>query len=211
MSSQVKTILLVSLGAVVLIPLFVMGFVSDVQKTGVRLENQLNAQYKDNQNEMSAFRTSFYEQMGVAGVKTDKMDKVLSDTITGRYGDGASMDGKLVNAIAEAYPDLKGLDVYDKVMDHIQAGRVSFKEKQSKILDMLQNYDKWRQSGLVKPSVVKALGFPSNSLKASFNGKVLTGQAALDKMYEVILLKEVNGIYESGEDQVLRWKEAPES
>src|SRR5262245_44510450 len=61
-------------GAVVgLLLIIIIGFVgcaSSAKTDGVRMETSLNAQYLDNQNELSTYTSTFYETIGVANLKS---------------------------------------------------------------------------------------------------------------------------------------------
>lgn len=196
---------IVAVFAIIVVSLFAT--FNGIQKTGVDLETQLNSQYLNNQNEYSAFRTGFYEQLGIAQAKADKLDQILHDAVTGRYDGKMSSaqvgQGSLFSAIHEAYPDLTGLNVYDKIVDYIQAGRTAYKGQQSKLLDMLRNYDKWRKSGIIHKMLVNMAGFPSNDLVARVGTDTWRGQAAEDKMYQIVVSSDTLNAYQTGVDTPL--------
>lgn len=179
-----------------------------VQKEGVAWENQLNAQYQDNQAELSAYVSGFYEQTGIAKAKSDKLNAILLDAVKGRYDGKTSAQpggGSLFSAIVEAYPDLSGLDIYDKIVDYVQSGRRAYKNAQSQLLDMLRGYNEWRQSGIIKSKVVSISGFPSQRLEARLGpGKVFKGEAALEQMKVIVLDSESRKAYETGELEPLK-------
>jgi len=178
------------------------GYVNSTRSEGIKLETSLSAQYLDNQNELSSFKASFYEQIGVANLKSDKLDQIIEDAVKGRYegkmqpGTGGSM----FSAITEAYPDLKGqLDLYDRIVDFVRAGREAYKQKQSKLIDMLRAYDLWRQDGLVK-SFFLGKFFPSDALKARIGANVKSGPQALEQMYIIVLTSDTKQAFETGVD-----------
>ena len=183
-------------------------YVNKTRSEGITHETGLNAQYLDNQNELSAFKSSFYEQIGVANLKSDKIDKILEDAVKGRY-EGKMQPGTggaMFSAITEAYPDIKGqLDLYDRIVDFIKAGREAYKQKQSNLLGKLQAYDKWRQDGIVRSIVVKSvLGFPSDALEARIGTTVTRGAAARDQMYVIVLTSDTKKAYETGIDEPMK-------
>ena len=198
--------LIITLGvvaALVVVAISLYGYVNNMRSAGITHETALNAQYLDNQNELSSFKSSFYEQVGVANLKSDKLDQILEDAVKGRYegkmepGTGGSM----FSAITEAYPDLKGqLDLYDRIVDFVRAGREAYKQKQSKLLDQLRAYDKWRQDGIVK----SVLGIPSDALEARIGTKVPRGVAARDQMYVIVLTSDTKKAYETGVDEPMQ-------
>lgn len=180
---------------------------NSLYNTGVQHEQRLNKQYLDNQNHLSAYISGFYEQVGVAQGATNALDTVLLDAIKGRYEDGQGGGGYTVNspffaAIVEAYPEASTAElmrIYGKIADYVQAGRESYRNIQSKLLDMLRVYDTWRYSGLTQSFVVDTiLGFPSHRLEARFGNNVARGQDAIDKMLELVLDSKTKEAYESG-------------
>ena len=201
--------LLITLGvfaAIVVGLLSFYGYVNSMRNDGIRMETALSAQYLDNQNELSSFKSSFYEQVGVANLKSDKLDQIISDAVKGRY-DGKmepGTGGAMFSAITEAYPDLKGqLDLYDRIVDFVRAGREAYKSKQSKLIDMLRVYDYWRQEGLIK-SMFLGNFFPSQALNARIGTTVSRGQAALDQMYIIVLTSDAKKAYETGTDEPMQ-------
>lgn len=172
-----------------------------IQMEGVDRETALTAQYLDNQNELSSYVSGFYEQIGVANLKSDKMDQILLDAVKGRYDGHTSAQpgqGQLFSAISEAYPDLAGLNIYDKIVDYVKAGRESYKQKQSKLLGMLQQYDKWRESGIIQSRLIKLAGFPSHALRAQIGTSASFGEAALNQMYVIVLTSDTIKAYQTG-------------
>ncbi len=201
--------LLVTLGviAAIAVGLFSLyGYVNNMRNEGIRMETTLNAQYLDNQNELSSFKSSFYEQVGVANLKSDKMDQIITDAVKGRYEGkmNPGTGGAMFSAITEAYPDLKGqLDLYDRIVDFVRSGREAYKQKQSKLIGQLQAYDTWRQEGLIK-SMFLGHFFPSQALTARIGTSVTHGQAALDQMYVIVLTSDTKKAYETGIDEPMQ-------
>jgi hypothetical protein len=171
----------------------------------IRLENNLTVQYLDNQNMLSEFVSGFYEQIGIANLKSEKMDKILTDAISGRYGeDGFSANGAFYAAVKEAYPDLSALNIYDKIVDYVRAKRTEFKNIQSKLLSELNIYQNWRQEGAFRSMIIEyTIGTPTDRLQARIGKSTLKGQAALDKMFQIVLTKKAINAYESGEMEPL--------
>jgi len=181
----------------------VYGSLNGIQQDGVSFETQLNAQYLDNQNELGSYISGFYEQIGVANLKSDKMDKILSDAVKGRYDSNNTSaqvgNGQLFSAIKEAYPDLgTNLNLYDKILNYVQAGRTAYKNKQSKLLDQLRSYDNWRKSGIIHSMFVRWMGFPSDALQAHLGATVITGAAAEAQMYIIVLPSDAAQAYQTG-------------
>lgn len=182
----------------------VYGKFNGLHNAGVKKEQALSAQYQDNQNELSSTTLKIKETLGVASAKSDALDKVLTDAVVGRYQAGNSAQGatdgnaKLFSAVVEAYPDLKGLDTYDKVIDTINSGREAYKNKQSKLLDMVRDYKTWQHTGLIDEKLISLAGFPSNDLTARVGQKVTHGQEALDQIETIILDADTQQAYTTG-------------
>jgi hypothetical protein len=179
---------------------------TNLRNEGRRQELALTAEYKAVQVNYGQFRTSFYDQVGIAREKRDAMDKILVDAIGGRYDKPGSPQidsGKLFSAIQEAYPDLKGLDIYDKILTFVQQGREKFAQDQQKLQRQIQAYNQWRTTGSFLHPVFAGWLFPSDSLEARIGDKVYRGQEALDKMSSVIVGADTGEIFDSGVDKPL--------
>lgn len=185
-----------------------IGTYTGVRNEGRRQELGLTRQFKDTQVQYGQFRTSIYDQLSIAREKRDALDKILVDAVTGRY-DRKGVDGQVdrtavFSAIKEAYPDLGGLDIYDKIIVQIQAGREAFAKNQTQLQDMIRSYDQWRTTGsLLHPWLVEQLGFPSQLLEARIGGNVYRGAEAYDKMSRVIVGSDTQEIFDSGTDKPL--------
>jgi len=127
------------------------------------------------------------------------MDQIITNAVTGRYGkDGFSADGAFFSAIKEAYPDLAGLNIYDKIVDYVKAKREEYRAHQSKLLDMLKTYDNWRAEGIIRHMIIKGtLGIPTDRLVARVGDQALKGNAAREKMYQIVLTDKVVDAYKT--------------
>lgn len=174
-----------------------------VQKDMVAKETALSAQYSDNQNNLSSYISTIKESLGVADRASDALDEVLSDAVKGRYeGDSTAnpSGGAMFSAIVEAYPDLNQQQInYQAVQKAIFDGRESYKNQQTRLLDMLRAYETWKESGLIHRQFVSMIGAPSDNLRAGIGDDVVYGQAALDRMYKIVLAGAAKDAYESGE------------
>lgn len=197
------------LALVLIVGLSFYGYFNGLQKEAVEQENRLNAQYLDNQNYLSAYIGGFYEMVGVANLKSDKMDQILMDAVKGRYitkdangneAGGFSANGAFFSAVKEAYPNIEGLNIYDKITDYISGKREGYRAIQSKLLDMLRAYDTWRQTGIVRSLLLKnVLKIPSEyRLVARVGDQTWRGQSALDKMYQIVLTDSTKQAYKTG-------------
>ena len=194
-------------GAVALVVIIavtsVFGFVNGTRDQGIQKSSALEAQYMDNQNELSTYILKFNESLGIADRQNSKLNDVLLDAVKGRYDNDGSLNpgtgGQLFSAITEAYPDLSAnSEAYMKVQDLIVSGRDAYKNKQTKLLDMVRDYEVWLDSDLVKSKVIKSLGFPGDYLSVKVGKKTLTGQDALDQIASIVLTEDAQEAYETG-------------
>ncbi len=138
-----KFIILGIVAVVALIGWQTYNFANRLNSVIVDKETHLSMTYKTNQTELDTYVKKITEATGIANVKSDKLTQVLRDAVSGRYGDGKSeigakqgQGGSFFSAITEAYPDIKGqLDVYDRIVEQVFAGREAFKLKQVALLN----------------------------------------------------------------------------
>lgn len=195
----------VILALVLGIGLYAVSVYTSVRNDGRHEELQLTAKYKATMASYGQDRLAFTDSLGIAREKRDAMDKILVDAISGRYNKpGAAQvdNGKLFSAVREAYPDLSGLNIYDKIVDFIGKMRNKFAQDQAEIAKMVAHYNEWRTTGsFLHPWFVTMVGFPSDSLEVNVGGKIYRGQSALDMMSRPIVGNDTNQIFDTGVDQ----------
>jgi hypothetical protein len=174
---------------------------SSLQTTAADYETQLNAQYLDNQNELSTYISKFYESVGIANLKSDKMDQILTDAVKGRYDGNSSAKvggGQLFSSIKEAYPNID-VSQYDRILDLISAGRDAYKQKQSKLIDMLRGFDKWRVgSGPINKMLISWMHIPDDELVARIGKTSTRGRDAEDQMWTIVTTSSTQKAYDTG-------------
>lgn len=198
---SVTAIVIIALIAVVFVGgLGLYAYVNGLRNESIQRETSLSAQYQSNQNYLSAYVSGFYEQLGVANLKSEKLDQILTDAVKGRYegSGGFSANGAFFAAISEAYPNLAGLDVFDRIVDYVSAKREGYRATQDKLLDMLRSYDTWRDTGFIRSIVVSMIGVPTNRLEARLGTTVVRGEEARSKMYQIVLTSQAIKAYETG-------------
>jgi len=210
LTSKTKKLII---GSALVVVLFLIaaisyGNVNNINTEGVRMETSLNAQYKDNQNELSSYILKFNESLGIADRQSNKLNEIITDAVKGRYDNDTSLQpgtgGAMFSAISEAYPDLTAsTESYAKVQDLVVSGRDAYKNKQTKLLDQIRDYQAWQETGLIKRQVIASMGFPSKSLRVTDNGVTYTGEDALARMERIVLTKEAVQAYETGEQAPL--------
>jgi hypothetical protein len=202
--SKSLIVTLAVLGGLVLAAFGAIGYYNSVQTVGVQKEQALNAQTDSERAWLGSYVSGLYESVGVANLKSQQMDTILKDAVTGRYqldksNQTPGTGGSLFSAIKEAYPTID-LSVYDRIVDYIQAKRTEYAALQAKRLDMVRDYNTWRLAGFPHNVAVGLIGFPSQNLSAiGPDGKTMVhGQAALDQMSMAIVPGSVNAGYGSG-------------
>jgi len=188
---------------VIILGFSIYGKVNSINTDGVRMETALNAQYKDNQNELSSYILKFNESLGIADRQSNKLNEIITEAVKGRYDNDTSLQpgtgGAMFSAITEAYPDLTAsTESYAKVQDLVVSGRDAYKNKQSKLLDQIRDYQTWQNTGLIQRQVIENMGFPSKTLKVTDNGVTYTGEDALERMERIVLTDQAVEAYETG-------------
>lgn len=178
------------------------GTINDARSGAITRENRIVAQYQDNQNELARYILSLNETLGIADRQSETLNTIISDAVQGRY-DGAlepGTSGSLFSAIAEAYPDLTATtETYAKVQDFVISGREAFKNQQSKLIDIVNEYKTWTTSDIFRSLVLDTfVGTPTDLMVIEEGGKTYRGQDALDRASRVIITPEVEDIYDSG-------------
>lgn len=190
--------------ALVIIGFTLYGYANSLRTEDVNWSTQLNAQYLSNQNYLSAYISGFYEQLGLVKYKSEKMDQILLNYAKAR-GEKGAVGQAFLAAVVEAVPDLKGLNIADKMLAYVQAGREGYRAVQDKLLDILKGYDAWRQDGYVQSWIIaNVIGAPSERLEARIGDKVWRGKEAREKMYTVVLTSDTKKAYETGTMEPLK-------
>ncbi len=195
----------VILGGILLSAMYVISLYTTTRNEGRHEELALTAKYKAVMVSYGQDRLAFTDQLGIAREKRDAMDKILVDAVAGRYNKPGSPqvdNGKFFSAIKEAYPDISGVGIYDKILDFVTKMRNKFATDQTQIQNMVRDYNEWRTTGsFLHPWIVNLCGFPSDSLEVIVNGKTYHGKEALDMMSRPIVGSDTNQIFDSGTDQ----------
>ena len=194
----------VILAGVIGFAMYAAGVYTSARNDGNTKELALTAQYKSMMASYGQDRLAFTDSIGITREKRDAMDKILTDAVSGRYNKGGAQvdNGKLFSAVKEAYPDLNGLGVYDKILDFVTRMRNKFAQNQAQIATMIQDFDTWRTTGgLLHPWFCKLIGFPNDLIEVHIGNDVYRGQKALDMMSRPIVGNDTNQIFDSGTDQ----------
>jgi hypothetical protein len=202
---------LVAAGAVAVGGISLFGYAGSVQKAGVNMEQGLNAQYQVDQLDLDTGIKEIKESVGIANIKNAQLDKILSDAVRGRYDGNSSAQpgkGQLFSAIQEAYPNVD-VSIYDRIIDKEFAFREHFKQEQIIFRDQLRQYDVWRTEGLIKPILVRMLGYPSQNLEARIGFQTWHGVEALDHMKVLVTSEETDTSFQTGHENPIDLPGAP--
>ena len=131
------------------------------------------------------------------------MNEILEDYAKGRNfaKKGESEQAAFINAVVEAVPDLAGLNIADRMIDYVQAGRERYRAKQEKLLDVLRSYDTWRsgeEEALRWFVANKVWQFPTEHLEARIGTQVWRGMEAHERMYLIVTTSSTKDAYKSG-------------
>lgn len=209
---QNKTLIITGIiaAAVLACVLGFYGYYNGLNTERVDQETTLSASYQSNQVELDNYVKTIKEAVGIANVKSDKIDQILRDAVSGRYGDTKDgvrngQGGAFMSAIVEAYPDIKGqLDIYDRIVDKVFVGREGFKAQQNSLLADIAKYEAWTHTGLVQSFIIKnVVGCPTDLLEARVGTNVKHGRAALDQMKLVVTSGSTNDAFNSGKDDAI--------
>jgi hypothetical protein len=199
--------------AIVLVSIYAS--VNSIRGTAVGKETALVAQYKDNQQELSSYILTFNETLGIADRQSNKLNDILLDAVKGRYDSDTSLQpgtgGAMFSAISEAYPDLTATsETYANVQDLVVSGRNAYKNKQTKLLDMIKDYNTWTEEDLFRKFVLNSIvGAPTDNLAVTDAGKTYYGVDALEQISQLVLTQEAVDAYETGMQDPLIMPEAP--
>lgn len=178
-----KALLTVIIGLVAIIVLGVSSYVSNYNY-GNRVEQQIKAEYENNQNIMSNYLLKVQEAGQVPAMMKDDLKEVVEATLSGRYGDEGSK--AVFQFIQEQNPSVDA-SLYTKIQQIIEAGRNDFETAQTRLIDIKRSYSTnlgyaWKGFWL------DIAGYPKINLED----------------YKIILSKDAKERFESGEDKAVK-------
>lgn len=159
-----STVTKVLIGVAVIVVIFgvsIIGTVIGVNNQCVRHEQNILAQYKQNQNNYDNFFKKVREIAQVPDMYVADLEKVYNSAMKGRYGDKGSV--AVFQWIQENNPTVDS-SIYKQIQQVIEAGRNSFEANQKMLLDKKRVYELVLNE-FPSNIITKVLGFPKVNLK----------------------------------------------
>lgn len=146
---KAKVGLFVLIAVIVLFVFLVMSMIG-TRNTAVTLEERVEAQYVSNQSSYDNMWKSFVEMTQVTDLQAKQYKEIYTDLITGRYNDS----GQLLQMVQEDNPKLD-TGTYTRIQQAIEAGRKEFANNQTKVTDMIREYNTYIKVHFVMNAVFR--------------------------------------------------------
>lgn len=104
---------------------------------GARFENQIKAVWENNENILGQYSLKVKEAAKVSDKYTEALSKVVTDAMSGRYGEDGSE--AVFQWIQEQNPTVDA-SVFKEIQQLIIAGRNKFEVAQTQLIDVKQTY-----------------------------------------------------------------------
>jgi len=181
---KISNRLIAGIGGGVLVLALIIGFFGvkvHVQNTGLFKEKQIVELNNGNTIQLNSYVASLKEQLGIANLKSQQIDKILKDAVSSQFSQSQVSDpnakGSLFSVLHEAYPNID-LKVYDNIITFVMGQRKDYALLQKQLQSMLADFDVWRGSF---PNSLFTGSMPDHWLVCqNDDGKQLTGQACED-------------------------------
>jgi hypothetical protein len=152
-------------GGIVLLIVILIGAYSNAVAFGSQQEQLINATWENNKNILGTYTTKVAEMAQVPAMARDDLSKVISSSMTARYGaDGSTAT---MQWIKENYPGQVDNKLYERIQATIDAGRTDFQTNQTTLLDEKRVYQT-NLNYLFKGALLKMAGYPKTDL-SKFN------------------------------------------
>lgn len=150
----------VFLGFAMLVGVLAIGSYISAANYGAQAENELQANYDDNQNILSNYTLKIQEMAQVPDMYRDDLLKIVTATFEGRYGEGGSK--ATWQWLQEQNPNLDPA-LYTRLQQTMEAGRNEFQVAQTRLLDKKRVY-KTNLDYVWKGFWLKLAGYPKIDL-----------------------------------------------
>lgn len=152
-------IILVVVGMILAIIGSTFGMINGYRDTGIRMEKSIIAVDKNMENIHSATIKKVKGQGMVLNKYSDNLSSIIETYVQGRGG-----NADVMSMVREAIPNLPETQ-YTKIMTTIEAGHNEFASLQTDKLDRIRAYEVYLETGLVKSTMLRTLGFPRIDLE----------------------------------------------
>lgn len=129
---------LILVGVLVVAGLFAVSSYYGAYNYGADAETTIEAEYKNMENILAQYSLKVKEAAQVPGMKTDDLQAVMREAMTGRYGEGGSK--AVFQWIQENYPGQVTDELYVQIQRIMEAGRNKFENAQTKFIDTKRVY-----------------------------------------------------------------------
>jgi hypothetical protein len=115
----------------------IFGSYVDAFNYGNRMDNTIDAQYKQTENVLAQYSQRIQELVQVPTMYKDDLKEVVSATMQGRYGADGS---KAVFQFIKEHNISFDSNLYKTLQQNIEAGRKDFEFENKKLIDMVNEY-----------------------------------------------------------------------
>jgi hypothetical protein len=129
----------ISLGVLAVFAGFFMTQYYGTFNYGVDTEEEIVATYTDMESTLAGYSLQVSEAAQIPGMKTEDLNSVMREAMTGRYGKDGSKAA--FQWIKENYPGQVTDALYEKIQVIIEAGRNKFTNKQKRFIDIKRGYN----------------------------------------------------------------------
>ena len=148
------------IGVLILCAVIFVSSIMGINNQCASFEQQIQAQYKQNQNNYDNYFKSIKEMAQVPDMYTDKFKSIYDGIMKGRYG--AEGSKAMFQMITESNPTLDPT-MFTNIQQKIEAGRLDFEANQKTLLDKKQVYQTTLNS-MPDGFFAKFLGYPKIDL-----------------------------------------------
>jgi hypothetical protein len=172
------------LGAIVLISISLFASYVGAYNNANAYEKQIIAVYDNNKNILTQYTNRVQEVAQVPALQRDDLMAVVTAALQGRYGNNGSQ--ATFQWIQEQNPQINS-SVYINLQEVITAGRISFQDNQTKLLDLKRAYET-ELGSFWSGMWMKFAGYPMINLKD----------------YDIVTSTSTNQIFDSGNDTPIK-------
>ena len=140
--------------------LFIAGIFISANNTAVKIEEDIIASSKNNENILSNYGKKVMETAQVPEMYRDDVVKVTKETMQGRYGQQGSK--AIFQMLTEAQIPMND-KLYVQIQQVIESGRNDFQNGQTMLLDKTRNYKTITRT-FPKGFILSMMGFPKIDL-----------------------------------------------